>query len=189
MRVDAAEEYRLRTMTLEAFADTLVPGEKRNPQDRAIAGAAAGAGAVAAGAVELLETPATGIASDLDNFVSALNDHARQYAGARALALDADVPPFVALSFADRTALVQELTTPAHPEKELWILIALFCFMAFDTAAHMHTVDAIAGGHPGLATMRFAEPEADGLWRFPEYSYGRQLSAIHPDTTPGGNPA
>ena len=30
--------------TLEAFADTLIPGEKRSPDDRAIAGAAPGRG-------------------------------------------------------------------------------------------------------------------------------------------------
>ena len=48
-------------MTLEAFADTFVPGEKRSPDDVAIAGAAAGPGAVEAGALELLEMPATGV--------------------------------------------------------------------------------------------------------------------------------
>jgi enediyne biosynthesis protein E8 len=61
--------------------------------------------------------------------------------------------------------------------------------MAFDTAAHMHTTDAIATGHPGLAAMGFAKPDDDGLWRFPDYSYGRQLARIHPGTTPAGNPA
>jgi len=45
-------------MTLEAFADTIVPGEKRSPDDHAIAGAASGPGAVGAGALELLRTPA-----------------------------------------------------------------------------------------------------------------------------------
>jgi hypothetical protein len=42
------------TQTLEAFADTLIPGEKRFPADRAIAGVVSGAGAVQAGAIEML---------------------------------------------------------------------------------------------------------------------------------------
>jgi hypothetical protein len=178
-----------RTMTLEAFADTFVPGEKRAPDDRAIAGAAPGPGAVAAGALELLQMPATGVCEGLDDAAAALNGHALRYAGERGIDLDPSVPPFVALPYADRRALLTEITTPGHPEKDIWILVALFCFMAFDTAAHMHTADAIASGHPGLAMMGYAKPGDDGLWRFADYSYGRPLARIHPDTTPAGNPA
>jgi hypothetical protein len=176
-------------MTIEAFADTIVPGEKRWPQDAAVAGAATGGGAVAAGAVELVTTPATGIADAVDDLADALNRHAQAHATAHGLAPQPEVPPFVALPFADRTALVQELTAPEHPEKDLWVLLALFSFMAFDTAAHMHTVDAIATGHPGLTAMGFARPDADGLWRFADYSYGRPLASLHPDTSPSGSPA
>ncbi|HEY2577491.1 MAG TPA: DUF5987 family protein [Streptosporangiaceae bacterium] len=176
-------------MTLEAFADTFVPGEKRSPDDAAIAGAAAGPGAVVAGAIELLETPATGIASSLDELSQALNEYASEYAAEHDLSLDGAVPPFVALSFEHRTALISDLTAPDHPEKESWILPALFCFMAFDTAAHMGTAAAIESGHPGLAAMGFAKPDPDGLWRFPDYSYGRQLARMHPGTTASGDPA
>jgi len=176
-------------MTLEAFADTVVPGEKRNPADRAVAGAAPGPGAVAAGALELLEMPATGIADGLDGAVASLNAHALTFAAERGLDLDPDVPSFAALEYADRRGLLTALTGPGHPEKDIWILVALFCFMAFDTAAHMHTTDAIAAGHPGLTLMGFAKPDEDGLWRFADFSYGRQLAQIHPDTTPAGNPA
>ena len=52
----------------------------------------------------------------------------------------------------------------------------------------LHTADAIASEHPGLLAMGFAKQEADGLWRFPEYSYGRQLASLHPDTTASGSP-
>ncbi len=187
----AAEEggYEYRTMTLEAFADTIIPGDKRGPDDKAIAGAAAGPGAVAAGAIELLETPATGISGGLDNYVTSLNQHARAHAAAHGLALDATLPPFVALPFEHRTAVVSALTGPGHPEKELWILLALFSNMAFDIAAHMHTADAIAAGHPFFTSMGFALPNPDGLWRFPDFSYGRPLARTHPDTTPTGSPA
>jgi len=177
------------TMTLEAFADTFVPGEKRSPDDIAIAGAAPGPGAVAAGALELLQTPATGVSSSLDDLVAALNDHAIEYGDEQGLTLDPAVPPFVALSYEHRTALMSTLMGPDHPEKESWILPALFCFMAFDTAAHLDTVGAIKDGHPGLTAMGYAKPDADGLWRFPEYTYGRQLSRAHPRTTSSGDPA
>jgi enediyne biosynthesis protein E8 len=178
-----------RTLTLEAFADTFVPGEKRAPDDVAIAGAAPGPGAVAAGALELLQTPATGITSSLDELVAALNEHASDYGDEHGLTLDPAVPAFAALSFEHRTALVTALMAPDHPEKESWILPALFCFMAFDTAAHLDTVSAIANGHPGLTSMGYAKPDPDGLWRFPDYSYGRQLARAHPRTTPSGDPA
>lgn len=181
------DQYRLRT--LEAWADTLVPGAKRGPDDRAIAGAAAGPGAVEAGAVELLETPATGVSDGLDSLVNALNEHAEAWAASHGVTIDDSVPAFVALSYPDRTAVVRMLIAPDHPEKDIWILVALFCFMAFDTAAHMHTVDAITTGHPGLTAMGFAKPDADGLWRFPDFSYGKQLASLHPGTTSAGDPA
>ena len=187
--MDSEAGTRYRTITLEAFADTFVPGDKRTPDDIAVAGAAAGPGAVAAGAIELLETPATGVTAGLDDLARTLNEHAGRYAAEQGLALEPGPPPFAALAFEHRTALIKRLTAPGHPEKEFWILTALFCFMAFDTAAHTGTADAIASGHPGLAAMGFAKPDPDGLWRFPGFSYGRQLARIHPHTTPTGDPA
>jgi enediyne biosynthesis protein E8 len=178
-----------RTMTLEAFADTIIPGERRVPGDRAVAGASAGGGAVAAGAVELLETPAGGLTGLLDNMVVALNEHARTYAAEHGVGLDDDVPAFVALPFRDRTTLVQALVAPEHPEKELWVSLVMFSNMAFDTGAHMHTTEAFDNGHPGLLTIGFERPDPDGIWRFPEFSYGRPLANLHPDTTATGSPA
>lgn len=189
MRSDTPADDQYRTLTLEAYADTFVPGAKRTPDDRAVAGAAPDPGAVAAGALELLQTPATGVADGLADLASALNGHAEAYAADREIAITTSVPAFVALSFEHRTAVVRTLIAPAHPEKDIWILVALFCFMAFDTAAHLHTTDAIAAGHPGLTAMGFAPPDGDGLWRFPDYSYGRPLARLHPDTTPAGDPA
>lgn len=178
-----------RVMTLEAFADTIIPGEKRSPDDRAIVGVTGGGGAVTAGAVELLEHPAGGLAESLDGIAHLLNGHAMDYAGANGLALDASMPPFVALSFADRTAVVRMLTALEHPERAIWVGVALFSNMAFDSAAHLSTPDALAAGHPGLMTIGYARPEADGVWRFPHFSYGRQLADPHPNTTATGSPA
>ncbi|MEV0678652.1 DUF5987 family protein [Actinosynnema sp. NPDC050436] len=189
MHSDTAADRAVRTLTLEAFADTIVPGAKRSPEDRAVAGAAPGGGAVDAGAVALLETPAAGVVDGLDSLSLLLNQHARDYAARLGTALDPDVPPFVALPFAQRTGLVAELVAPGHPEKDGWVALALFSNMAFDTGAHLHTTEAMAAGHPGLRAMGFAEPDADGLWRFPAYSYRRELARTHPGTTPAGDPS
>lgn len=177
------------TMTLEAFADTIVPGEKRGPDDRAVAGAATGGGAVAAGAVELLRMPAGGLDGLLDSLVAALNEHGRRYAAEHGTTLDETVPPFVGLSFAARTELVRTLTAPGHPEKELWVSLVMFSNMAWDTGAHRPLAEALAAGHPGLTTLGFRPPDSDGLWRFPQFSYRRRLADPHPDTTPSGSPA
>src|SRR4051794_21018960 len=92
------DEEQVRTLTLEAFADTIVPGEKRSPGDRAIAGVSAGGGAVAAGALELLEWSASGIDIWLDDLVGRLNEHAEAYVAEQGLPPDGSVPAFVALS-------------------------------------------------------------------------------------------
>jgi hypothetical protein len=176
-------------LTLEAFADTIIPGEKRGPEDRAIAGAATGGGAVAAGALELLHWDATGMSEGVDGLADLLDEHTRDYAAQHDLTLDPSVPAFVALDFEHRTALVQQLTATGHPEREFWILLALFSNMSFDSAAHLHTAEALAAGHPGLTALGISAPDADGLWRFAKPGYGRRLARLHPDTTPSGSPA
>lgn len=177
------------TMTLEAYADTIIPGEKRWPGDRAVAGVSEGGGAVQAGALDLLHWDATGITDGLEDLARRVNEHAAAYAAEHQLHLDGDVPPFVALEYADRAALVQRLTTPGHPEKEFWVLLTLFCNMAFDSAAHLPTAEAVAAGHVGLTAMGMTAPGPDGLWRYKDFGYGRRLARVHPDTTPTGSPA
>jgi hypothetical protein len=176
-------------MTLEAFADTIIPGERRHESDHAIAGAAAGGGAVACGAVDLMRSEEGGLGGLLSSLVPGLNEHALEYAERHGHVLGTDEPPFVALDFAGRTALAAELMAPGHPEQELWVSLAMFSVMAWDTGASVHTTDALAAGHPGLTTMRFEPPDADGLWRFPDFSYRRVLADVHPHTTPSGDPA
>ena len=174
-------------MTIEAYADTILPGAARHPGDRAVAGVAAGGGAVDSGVLELLRLPATGIAPLLDGLATMLDGHARDHAARHGVALDDSAPPFVALPFEHRTSLVQALVAPGHPEREGWVALAMFSFMAFDTAAHLSTPDALAMGHPGLRTLGFARAGDDGLWRFPDFSYGRRLAASHPATTSTGS--
>lgn len=185
----AAQATATRTMTIEAYADTVLPGEKRSADDRAVAGAAPGPGAVTAGALELLELPGGGLAPALDTLADGLNHHAGEYAAANGLGLDEDVPAFVALTFEHRTALLQALTAPGHPEKQMWVGLALFAYMAFDSAAHLSTHQALAEGHPGLRWLGYRHPDADGLFRFPRFTYGRALAPAHPATTPTGSPS
>ncbi|MEU8836221.1 DUF5987 family protein [Streptomyces sp900116325] len=177
------------TATLEAFADTMVPGEKRYGGDMAVAGAAPGPGAVQAGAVELLNLPDLGIGVLLPELALLVNTRALAYAATHGRVLPPTQPPFVALRFTDRTALAGELLTPGAPDRQLYVLLALFAAAAFDTAAHLHTAVAIRQRHPGLVWIGFPAPGADGLWRFPDYSYGRRLASEHPLTTVGGHPA
>ncbi|MFD3688147.1 DUF5987 family protein [Nocardiopsis sp. NPDC058631] len=189
MTTDTGDAPSVRTRTLEAFADTILPGAKRAPDDVAVAGRSHDAGAVEAGALELLQNPATGVTEGLDDFVDLLNAHATRHAEQNGTTPSGEEPPFVQLPFEDRTAVVRALTAPGHPEREFWVMLALFCNMAYDSAAHMSTPAAIAAGHPGLRAMGFAAPDPDGLLRFTEYSYGRPLARLHPDTTSSGSPA
>ncbi|WP_037908728.1 DUF5987 family protein [Actinacidiphila yeochonensis] len=174
-------------MTLEAYADTIIPGAKRWPQDRAVAGLSHDGGAVEAGAVTLLEGPEGGLAPALDDLATALNGHAVRHRDAHGLPEDPSVPAFVALEADERIALVRELTALGHPEQALWVGLAIFSTMAFDSAPHLHTADAVRDGHVGLKTLGFAQPDADGLWRFADHSYRRELAPSHPDTNSTGS--
>lgn len=176
------------TTTLEAFADTLIPGEKRFDGDYAIAGAARGAGAVQAGAVDLMWFPPAAIGPALPTLATMLDTRASTYALSHQLALDPTLPPFVALSFADRTRLLLELLDPTAQDYLVWWALAAMPFLAFHTAGHLNTAQAVRSGHPGLRWIGFPHPDRDGLWRFPHFSYRRRLARSHPHTTANGNP-
>jgi hypothetical protein len=176
------------TTTLEAFADTLIPGRKRFDGDVAIAGVVRGPGAVQAGAVDLMWFPPAAVGPVLPAFVSMLDSRAAAYAGRRRLVTDPTLPPFVALGFADRTRLCLELLDPSAPDYLLWWALAAMPFLAFHTAGHLHTAAAVRAGHPGLKAIGFPQPDRDGLWRFPHFSYRRKLAHSHPHTTANGNP-
>ena len=174
--------------TLEAFADTLIPGEKRSPSDRAIAGAAAGAGGVQAGALAPMAWPAAGVAPALPALAAGLNVRVVAYAAPRLIVLDPTVPPLVSLGFAERTDFLVSLIDGTDPERLVWYALAGLVFIAYHTAGHLPTVGAIAAGHPGLAAIGFPAPQADGLWRFTNFSYGRPLATKHRRTTRTGSP-
>jgi hypothetical protein len=173
--------------TLEAFADTLIPGEKRFPGDRAIAGAVSGAGAVQAGAIEMLDFAGFKL-EQLGILAFLLNVHAFVYATGHEIRLTLEVPPFVELDFASRTALLVEILDGNGLDQGVFYGLASVCFVAYHTAANLPTVEAIRKGHPGLAAIGFPPPDPDGIWRFPEFSYRRVLARPHPHSR-GDNPA
>lgn len=173
--------------TLEAFADTIVPGNKRFPGDRAIAGVCADAGAVQAGALALLQEPAGGLAPWLTGLALMLNGQVQAFLAERGDEPEAGVPPFVGLSYDDRVAVVLRLVSLDNPERQAWVNLVMFSNMAYDSAPHLHTAEAVAAGHPGLLTLGYELPDPDGRWRFPRYSYQRELANIHPRTLPNGS--
>jgi len=175
----------LTVSTLEAFADTLIPGEKRSPLDRAIAGAVTGPGAVQAGALDTLNFPAAGTGPLLPTFAAGLNARATAYAATNGILLDPTVTPLVSLDFAQRSDLLVQLLDGTDPDQIVWFALAGLVFIAYHTAAHLHLADAVRGGHPGLAALRFPAPDADDLYRHPAFSYGRMLARRHPRTRRG----
>ncbi|MCA1727670.1 MAG: DUF5987 family protein [Actinobacteria bacterium] len=172
-------------MTVEAFADTLIPGRKRSPDDVAIAGAAGGPGAVQAGAVDMWYFGPLQGDPAAPPFAAALNAFARTRFPATAIA----PPEFVALDFEQRTELLYTLYDPAAPDRQFWVVGAAIVFLAFHTAGFLPTAEAVRAHHPGLEFLRFPKPDADGLWRFPNASYRRVLNRPHPRTTKRGHPA
>ena len=176
------------TQTLEAYADTLIPGEKRFPEDRAIAGVVSGAGAVQAGAIEMLNFPPVGFQPALPGLALVIDLLALLYAVTHKIVLDPTVPPFVALDFASRTALLVKILDEDGPVQAAFSGLASVCFVAYHTAGYLPTAVAIRDGHPGLAAIGFPPPDPDGVWRFPEFSYRRVLAVAHPRSR-CGNPA
>jgi enediyne biosynthesis protein E8 len=176
------------TTTLEAFADTLIPGQKRYDGDHAIAGVVHGPGAVQAGAVDLMWFPQAAIGPLLPSLAALLDSRAAAYAATHKRIVDPTLPPLVALHFHDRTALLLELLDPAAPDYLAWWALAAMPFLAFHTAGHLHTAEAVRRKHPGLHAIGFPKPDKDDLWRFPHFSYRRRLARSHPHTTAGGSP-
>lgn len=174
--------------TLEAFADTLIPGEKRYANDLAIAGAVSGPGAVQGGAIEMMTYPPVGLANSLPDVALVLNLRTVLYAVTHDVKLSLQVPPFVELDFASRTALLLEILDGNGPLHDAYYALASVVFLGYNTAAYLDTAEAIRDGHPGLKALGFPPPDADGVWRFPEFSYRRVLATPHPDSR-NGQPA
>ena len=175
--------------TLEAFADTIVPGQKRFAGDVVVAGAAPGPSAVVAGFLDAMCMPVVVPQAELPTIAGGLNQYAQGYAATAGYTLNPTQPPFVALPFAMRTGLAEYLLTTPGQFQQAALLLASIASWSFDTAAAMSTTTAMSTGHPGLAWIGFPAPNPDGVWRFPHNSYGRALACLSPNTSPDGSPS
>ena len=176
------------TLTLEAFADTLIPGQKRFPADRAIAGVVKGAGAVQGGALRMMNFPPLGVQAALPGLAFTLNLYAFAYAVSHKIKLDLTAPPFVELDFASRTALLLNIFAGSGQDRAAFSALAALTFAAFNTAGYLPTAVAIQEGHPGLALIGFPAPNKNGVWRFPKFSYQRVLARPYPNSRRGNPP-
>ncbi|MFF8848264.1 DUF5987 family protein [Streptomyces sp. NPDC015127] len=175
--------------TLEAFADTLIPGQRRHVTDWPIAGVVTGAGAVQAGALNTLASEALPLRHFLPDIGALLNARAAKYAVVHLISLPFFRPALVGLPFVHRANLIHELVQSDGPDREIWQALSLIVGLAFDTAAYLPTADAAADRHPGLALLGFPPPGPGGTWSYSAYSYGRALAPLHPNTTSSGSPA
>jgi hypothetical protein len=154
--------------TLQAFADTLIPGKRVARTDlgnevhpKAIAGAHPEPGAVQADSLLLYHHPLIGFDVVEAAFLADLEARSLLRLG-----------QFIDLPFAKRVAVCLAGLSPSNPTAQVWELAAAVPFAAFLCTATQKnaTIDNSSGlqvtGHPGTAPNGYAD-----------FSYGRALSS------------
>jgi hypothetical protein len=154
--------------TLQAFADTLIPGKRATRTDlgneihpKAIAGAHPEPGAVQADTLLLYHHPLIGFDLVEAAFLADLEARSLLRLG-----------QFIDLPFAKRVAVCVDGLSPSNPTAQVWELAAAVPFAAFLCTATQKnaTIDNSSGlqvtGHPGIAPNGYAD-----------FSYRRALSA------------
>jgi hypothetical protein len=161
--------------TLQAFADTLIPGKRAARTDlgneihpKAIAGADPEPGAVQADSLLLYHHPLIGFDLVEAAFLADLEARSLPRLG-----------QFIDLPFAKRVAVCVDGLSPSNPTAQVWQLAAAVPFAAFLCSATQKnaTIDKASGlqvtGHPGIAPNGYAD-----------FSYRRALS---PERTASGS--
>jgi hypothetical protein len=164
---EAAAAVQLPDATLQAFADTMLPGRRALTTDLgkeihplAIAGVHHEPGAVEADALLLYHDPMIGFDALEGPFLSELS--------ARSLPRGA---PFLNLTFEKRVEVCLEGLAPSNPSVQVFEAAAAVPFTAFLAAAEQSnaTIDTSSGyqamGYPGTAPNGYAD-----------YSYRRRLA-------------
>jgi hypothetical protein len=153
--------------TLQAFADTIIPGRKATKTDlgnaihpQAIAGVDPLPGAVETDTLALYHHPLTGFDALEPAFLADLESRALQQGG-----------DFLSLSFAKRTAAVMSGLSFDNPERLLWEAAAAVPFTAFCAAALVEAQTAAKAS--GYAVMGLPGRAPHGYRGF---SYRRVLS-------------
>jgi hypothetical protein len=154
--------------TLQAFADTLIPGERVTRTDlgneihpQAIAGAHPEPGAVQADTLLLYHHPLIGFDLVEAAFLADLEARSLLRLG-----------QFIDLPFAKRVEVCRDGLAASNPTAQVWELAAAVPFAAFLCTATQKnaTIDQSSGlqvtGHPGVAPNGYAD-----------FSYGRALSS------------
>jgi hypothetical protein len=153
--------------TLQAFADTIIPGRKAARTDlgdeihpRAIAGVDAEPGAVEADVLRLYHHPLTGFDAIELAFLGELSARSLRHGG-----------PFLELPFERRTAVLVEALSFENTDRVLYEAAAAVPFTAFCAAAVHET--GTAGTASGYRVMGYPGAAPQGYRR---YSYGRKLA-------------
>ena len=156
--------------TLQAFADTLIPGRKAwrtdlgDPIDpRAIAGVDSLPGAVEADALRLYHDPLIGFDTLAPPFLADLS--------ARSLAVSGD-PAFLLLPYEKRAQVALAGLDFSNPTRMLWEAAAAVPFTAFCGAGE-HPVGTSANSS-GYRVMGYPGAAPNGYQR--DFSYGRPLA-------------
>ena len=153
--------------TMQAFADTIIPGRKTEKTDLgdeihpdAIAGVDDEPGAVEADVMRLYHHPLTGFDALEPGFLADLSTRSLQQGG-----------PFLGLDFDARTAVLLEALSFDNPDRVMYEAAAAVPFTAFCAAA-IHEVGT-AKNASGYRVMGYPGAAPQGYRR---YSYGRKLA-------------
>ncbi len=161
--------------TMQAFADTIIPGRKADRTDlgdeihpQAIAGVDSQPGAVEADALRLFKDPRVGFSALEAPFLADLNSRSLSHGG-----------PFLTLDHPKREAVLLEALAFGSSERVLFEAAAAVPFTAFCAAA-VHPVGTSANAS-GYRVMGYPGAAPNGYRRF---SYRRKLAR---ERTRGGN--
>lgn len=153
--------------TMQAFADTIIPGRKATRTDlgdeihpQAIAGVDDEPGAVEADVMRLYHHPLTGFDTLQPAFLAELGTRSLEHGG-----------PFLGLDFDGRTGVLLEALSFDNPDRVLYEAAAAVPFTAFCAAA-VHEVGTRENAS-GYRVMGYPGAAPQGYRR---YSYGRQLA-------------
>ena len=153
--------------TMQAFADTIIPGRKAATTDLgdeihpdAIAGVDEEPGAVEADVMRLYHHPLTGFDTLEPAFLADLSTRSLQQGG-----------PFLGLDFEQRSAVLLQALSFDNPDRVLYEAAAAVPFTAFCAAAVHET--GTSKNASGYRVMGYPGAAPQGYRR---YSYGRKLA-------------
>ena len=165
---EARADVSLDEATMQAFADTIIPGRKATKTDLgdeihplAIAGVDAEPGAVEADVMRLYHHPLTGFDALQPAFLTDLNTRALSQGG-----------PFLTLPYGKRVAVLEPALAYSNPERVLFEAAAAVPFTAFCAAA-VHPLGTSANAS-GYRVMGYPGAAPNGYQR--SFSYRKRLA-------------